>query len=209
MPGKKKQIKNVVVFCGSKNGNDPIYREHAEKLGRLLAEAGYKIIYGGGNCGLMGAVSGAAVRAGGKVKGIITHSFQKASWYEMSPGVEEEAVSTLRNRKARMMRQADAVVVLPGGVGTLDEQWEIAALLDMEICARSRSFLKPIVVLSTSGYFDHMKGQMKRAINDGFTQPGRETLIKSVSQPEEVMAKLQACNEQGLKRACDLAPVPA
>ena len=104
-----------------------------------------------------------------------------------------------------MLSQADAVIVLPGGVGTMDEQWEIAALLDMDIVARSKNFIKPIIVLSSAGFYNHMRDQMKHTIAEGFTQPGRERIIESFPTPKDVINQLHMWNDRGLTRASDVA----
>ena len=141
----------------------------------------------------------------GKVTGIITHAFQKAAWYEGLDGAEEIAVRTLPSRKAQMIRMADACIVLPGGIGTLDEQWEAAALIDMNVAAKSRKWLKPIIVLNTCDFYSHMKAQMKHAIDEGFIHPGREKLIRSVDTPSEAIEKIKKWNEEGIWQARDIA----
>ena len=207
MPQERKQIESVVVFCSSRMGKRPIYAEHAAELGQLLGQNGFNLIYGGGSSGLMGVVSKAAREHGSKVTGIITHAFRNSAFYEALPGAEEKAVRTLHTRKAQMLTLADAVLVLPGGIGTLDEQWEAAALIDMNMAANSKSYLKPIIVLNTNGVYDHQKQQMRRQIDEGFIHPGRERMIRSVDTPSEVIDKLQTWNREGILRACDLPQV--
>lgn len=202
---KKKEIKTVVVFCGSKFGNSPIYREHAETLGRLLGEGGFDLVYGGGASGLMGVVSGAALAAGSKVTGVITDAFLRAASYQKLDGAEEYVTRTLPSRKARMLEKADACIILAGGVGTQDEQWEAAALIDMQIASGAKKFLKPVIVLNTNGIYDPLKDQMRQLIREGFIHPGRERLIRSVDSPDEVIQKLKKWNEEGIWRGADVA----
>jgi uncharacterized protein (TIGR00730 family) len=202
---KKKEIKTVVVFCGSKFGNDPIYRKHAEMLGRLLGENGFDLVYGGGASGLMGMVSKAALDAGSKVTGVITEAFLRAATYQKLPGVDEHVTRSLPSRKARMLEKADACIILAGGVGTQDEQWEAAALIDMQIASGAKKFLKPVIVLNTNGIYDPLKDQMRRLISEGFIHPGRERLIRSVDSPDEVIQKLKKWNEDGIWRGIDVA----
>lgn len=202
---KKKEIKTVVVFCGSKFGNSPIYREHAETLGRLLGEHGFNLVYGGGASGLMGVVSKAALDAGSKVTGVITDAFLRAATYQRLDGVEEHVTRTLPSRKARMLEKADACIILAGGVGTQDEQWEAAALIDMQIASGAKAFLKPVIVLNSNGIYNPLKDQMRQLIREGFIHPGRERLIRSVDSPEEVIQKLEKWNEEGIWRGADVA----
>lgn len=200
-----KRIENVVVFCGSKFGNNPRYREDATRLGELLGQNGLHLVYGGGTSGLMGAVSQAAMENGSKVTGYITHAFRKSAFYKALPGAEELAVRTLPTRKARMLDAADACIVLAGGIGTQDEQWEAAALIDMQVAAQSRAFLKPVIVLNTNGIYDPLKDQMRKLIAEGFIHPGRERLVRSVDTPEAVINKINTWNAEGIMRACDLS----
>lgn len=202
---EKKEIKTVVVFCGSKFGNDKIYRDHAQTLGRLLGEQGFDLVYGGGTSGLMGVVSKAALDAGSKVTGVITESFLRAAYYQKLPGVEEHVTRTLPSRKARMLAKADACIILAGGVGTQDEQWEAAALIDMQIASGAKKFLKPVIVLNTNGIYNPLKDQMRRLISEGFIHPGRERLIRSVNTPAEVLQKLHKWNQEGIWRGIDVA----
>lgn len=200
----KKRIQSVAVFCSSRMGNYPIYAEHAATLGHLLGENGFDLVYGGGTSGLMGVVAKAAQESGSHVHGVITHAFLRAAFYTPLPGAEEVVVRTLPARKKRMLDRADACIILAGGIGTLDEQWEAAALIDMNMAARSRAYIKPIIVLNTNGIYDDQKQGMRRRIADGFIHPGREKMIRSVDTPEAVIAKLKTWNEEGILRACDI-----
>jgi uncharacterized protein (TIGR00730 family) len=202
---EKKQIKTVVVFGGSKFGTEKQYAEDAHKIGELLGQNGFDLIYGGGKSGLMGVFSSAALVNGSKVTGIITQAFRKATWYEGLDGAEEIVVRSLPSRKAQMIKRADACIVLPGGIGTLDEQWEAAALIDMNVAAASKAYLKPIIALNTCGFYYHMKQQMRHAIDKGFIHQGRERLIRSVDTPEAVIEKLKTWNSEGIMRASDVA----
>src|ERR1700712_5204356 len=117
-------IRSAVVFCGSRSGRNPVWRESAVELGRGMAEAGIRLIYGGGRTGLMGAVADGALAGGGSVTGIIPDFLQAR---EVShTGVEDLIVTTsMHIRKQMMADMADAFIVMPGGLGTLDETMEI------------------------------------------------------------------------------------
>ncbi len=202
-------IKTVVVFCGSKFGNNPVYAQHARDLGALLGQNGYDLVYGGGTSGLMGLVSEAARDAGSKVTGIITEAFRIASWHNVQPGTEEIVFNELHQRKLHMLKKADAIVVLPGGIGTQDEQWEAVALLDMNIAGSVNDApLKPVIVVNTIGFYDDTKNQMKKAISEGFIHPGREKLIRDVPTPADAIALLNQWNVLGLKYVRDIATPP-
>lgn len=197
----KKQIKTVAVFCGSKFGFNPKYREDAEELGALLGQNGFNLVYGGGTAGLMGAVSKAALENGSKVTGVITHAFHKAAYYSALDGAEETVVRSLPTRKAQILKKADACIILAGGIGTQDEQWEAAALIDMQIAEGSAVFLKPVIVLNTNGIYNALKVQMRQLISEGFIHPGREKLIRSVDRPGQVIEKLKTWNAEGVLTA--------
>jgi uncharacterized protein (TIGR00730 family) len=207
-PASGRPIQSVVVFCASRNGNNPLYRQHAERLGALLAQAGYRLVYGGGMTGLMGAVAGKVLEHGGKVTAVTTPDFNKAASRLTSPHLTQYVAKTLHERKSRMIRMADAVIILPGGIGTFDEQWDVTALQDMRIAGQRRARIPPVIVLNTDGYYDSMKAQMLRAIKDGFIHPGRESIIRSAATPEDVMQKLAEWNKKGLLKAYQLAPGP-
>jgi uncharacterized protein (TIGR00730 family) len=117
-------LKAICVFCGAKTGVDPIYREAAQTLGRTLAERGLTLVYGGGAVGLMGVVADAALAAGGKVIGIIPQSLQDAEVGHKGL-THLEVVDGMHARKARMSELADAFIALPGGLGTLEELFEV------------------------------------------------------------------------------------
>ena len=202
---KKKTIKTVGVFCSSRLQENPVYAEHAAEVGRLLGEAGFNLVYGGGTSGLMGVVAKAARDSGARVFGVITHAFKDSAFYEALDGTTEKVVAQLPTRKAWMMRKADAFITLGGGIGTLDEKWEVAAHNDMLIAARSTEHLKPIIVVNTNGIYDTEKTLMRTLIQEGFIHEGREKMIRAVATPEEAVRKLQTWSAEGVMRGVDLA----
>lgn len=201
----KKRIKTVGVFCSSRHQENPIYAEHARTVGRLLAEQGFDLVYGGGTSGLMGEVAKAARDNGARVFGVITHAFKNSAYYELLEGTKEKVVTQLPTRKAWMMRKADAFLALGGGIGTLDEKWEVAAHNDMLIAARSKDHLKPIIVVNTNGIYDTEKTLMRTLIKEGFIHEGREKMIRAVDTPEEAIRKLVTWSNEGVMRGIDLA----
>ncbi len=180
---KEKRQHAVCVFCGSSPGRDARYAESARELGTLLAAHGFSLVFGGGNIGLMGEVA-RAVRAGGApVIGVLP-----AFLRHLEPPLKsaEELIITpdLQQRKARMLALADAFVILPGGLGTLDEYFEVLT------SAQLHALGKPIVLLNTAGYFDPLKGLLEHVVREGFANASLFGLQHIVSSPDEAIAAL-------------------
>ena len=154
-------IKNISVFCGAHLGNNPIYASEAKKVAEVIVEKGMNVVFGGGDVGLMGVVSHTALDNGGEVLGISLQSL-----YELeltNPRIQEVVVAqTLLERKDIFMQRSDAFIVLPGGVGSLDELAEV-------MCSNQLGIInKPIGILNTNGYYDHLLAWMKKAVEEGF-----------------------------------------
>ena len=154
-------VKNISVFCGAHLGNNPIYASEAKKVAEVIVEKGMNVVFGGGDVGLMGVVSHTAIDNGGKVLGISLQSL-----YELeltNPRIQEVVVAkTLLERKDIFMQRSDAFIVLPGGVGSLDELAEV-------MCSNQLGIInKPIGILNTNGYYDHLLAWMKKAVEEGF-----------------------------------------
>ncbi len=154
-------MKSVAVFCGSNTGTNPVYREAAQLAGRTIAGRGLTLVYGGGHRGLMGAVADAALEAGGNVHGVIT-GYLKDRELMHSRIQTCEVVDTMAERKHRFAELCDAFLVLPGGIGTIEEtgdMWSRAQLGGMK---------KPIGIVNTNGFYDPFLAQVDRMIADGF-----------------------------------------
>ncbi|MEZ5651332.1 MAG: TIGR00730 family Rossman fold protein [Burkholderiaceae bacterium] len=153
-------MKRICVFCGAKTGHDPRWRDLAEQTGRELARRGLGLVYGGGGIGLMGAMAQAAMREGGQVNGIIPRCLirQEVGSFAIS---QLEVVDTMAERKTLMIARADGFLILPGGLGTLDELFEVLTLRQIGLHA------KPVAVLDLDGYFAPL-----RAMLDSFTGAG-------------------------------------
>ena len=154
-------IKNISVFCGAHLRNNPIYASEAKKVAEVIVEKGMNVVFGGGDVGLMGVVSHTAIDNGGEVLGISLQSL-----YELeltNPRIQEVVVAkTLLERKDIFMQRSDAFIVLPGGVGSLDELAEV-------MCSNQLGIInKPIGILNTNGYYDHLLAWMKKAVEEGF-----------------------------------------
>jgi hypothetical protein len=169
MPG----LSSVAVFCGSRLGSDPAFATAAHDLGRGLAEAGIRLVYGGGKNGLMGVLADAALAAGGAVLGVIPDFLTK--WEVRHEGVTELAItSNMHDRKRRMAEEADAFVMLPGGIGTMDETIEIISWRQL------RLHDKPIFVCDVTGSAAPFLAAVEGMIVQGFTGPGAPGLFTVV-----------------------------
>jgi uncharacterized protein (TIGR00730 family) len=178
------QIKSLCVLCGSREGIDPSYREAAIRLGRITAEQGVRLIYGGGSIGLMGVLADAVIDGGGEVIGVIPDFLIR---YEVGHQRLTKLVVTesMHERKRRMFEMADAFVVLPGGLGTLDETFEIVTWKQL------RLHDSPIVILDVNGYWSPLVSLMQATIAAGFAHPYVAKLVSVVQTPEQVFQTLE------------------
>jgi hypothetical protein len=161
--------RNVCVFCASSNGVNPIFLEVATALGHTVAERGWQLVYGGAHVGLMGAMADAALAAGGSVTGVIPRALVER---EIAHRGLTELIETgsMHERKAEMARRADAFLVLPGGLGTLDEMCEMLTWSLLGI------HQKPIVLINTAGYWDAFLGILDAAVTAGFLRSTHRAL---------------------------------
>ena len=173
---------NITVFCGSADHCPAAYLDAAEALGRLIARQGRRLIYGSGQCGLMGRTAKGAKEAGGPITGINVRRFQE---YLPYPGTDEFIMTeTLAERKLALIRRGDACIALPGGVGTLDE------LMDVYALAQIGAYDRPIGLLNVNGYWDGLLAFFRRALQDGLlNQADYRRLIVS-EEPEELLRLL-------------------
>jgi uncharacterized protein (TIGR00730 family) len=171
----------LCVFCGSQSGQNPDYRRDAADLGTRMAAAGVGLVYGGGRVGLMGACADAVLAGGGRVVGVIPE-FLRDKELDHRGAQEMIVVPDMHTRKRLMFERADAFCVLAGGIGTLDEFFEIITWRQLH------RHNKPIIVLNTAGYWDHMKGVLDTIIAGGFAHEGHTELVDFVSTPAEVLA---------------------
>jgi uncharacterized protein (TIGR00730 family) len=173
----------LCVFCGSSHGKDPAYTITARRFGKLMAERGFDLVFGGGGVGLMGEIARAVRAGGGKVTGIIPDFLR---YVEPPLSIANELIITrdMNERKARMFAAADAFVILPGGIGTLDELTEAFTYAQLHIHA------KPIVLVNVKGFFDPFLKLVDHMIIEDFAAPGIKDLIRVVATPEEAIALL-------------------
>lgn len=181
-------ISAVCVYCGSRKGDDPEWRRAAERLGRGLAERGIELVYGGGTIGLMGEVADAAIAAGGRVTGIIPDHLDK---HEIGHrGVSELlVVESMHERKRLMFERADAFVILPGGIGTLDETFEIVTWRQLHLHD------KPVLLVNQEGYWEPFLKLIDHIVERDFASVGIRRLFGVVDDVDQVFAALEAASE--------------
>jgi uncharacterized protein (TIGR00730 family) len=179
------QIRSLCVLCGSRAGTDPVYREAAVRLGRLIARHDVRLVYGGGSIGLMGIIADAVLSAGGEVVGVIP-DFLIRSEVGHRDLTDLVITGSMHDRKRRMFEMADAFVVLPGGLGTLDETFELITWRQL------RLHDSPIIVLDVDGYWAPLLSLIDATIVAGFADPTTTELFSVVRTPEEVLQTL-AC----------------
>jgi uncharacterized protein (TIGR00730 family) len=177
------KINALAVFCGSKNGNDPIYIEHAANLGKLLAQNNITLIYGGGSKGIMGAIADAMMENGGRVVGVIPRKL--VEWEHQHEGITDlMVVEDMHTRKKRMYDLCDAALILPGGVGTLDELFEMVTWNQLSIHD------KRIYILNSANYFEFLLMHLEKMEKQGFLYESVIERITIINTPEEMLKHL-------------------
>ena len=167
------KIRSLCVYCGSSGAVAAVYREAASELGARLAEAGIEVVFGGGRVGLMGLLADAALARGGRVIGVIPGRLRDAELAHH--GVSElVVVGTMHERKALMAERADAFAILPGGIGTLDETFEILSWKQLGL------HHKPIFLVDVEGYWAPLRALLDRIVDGGFAQPKTHDLLRVV-----------------------------
>jgi uncharacterized protein (TIGR00730 family) len=176
-------VKRLCVYCGSSPGKAEVYRAAATRLGVLLAEAGIELVYGGGRIGLMGMVADAVLSRGGRVTGIIPghlHDLEVGH-----AGISHLiVVDNMHERKRRMFEMADAFAILPGGLGTLDETFEIITWKQLGLHD------KPIFLIDVAEYWAPLIGLIDHVIGEGFASGAARGLFEIVARVEELLPAL-------------------
>ncbi len=173
----------ICVFCGSHPGDDPAFRDAASLVGRLLAERGLGIVYGGGRVGLMGALADAALAAGGRVIGVIPEALASREVAHRSV-TELHVVGSMHERKALMAAHADAFLALPGGFGTLEELFEVVTWRQLGFHE------KPCGLLNVAGYFDRLIGFVDDAVAAGFVNASDRAALIDGDEPAALVDRL-------------------
>ncbi len=175
----------VCVYCASSRVCHPDYHTAAHRLGVLLAENGYTIIYGGGGVGSMGALADGALSRGGRVIGVLPEFMSELEWGH--PGITElRLVEDLRVRKHLMLAESRAVVALPGGSGTFEE------LLEAITLKRLGLYLNPIIVVNTRGFYDPLLQLLTDAIKEKFMGEQHRQMWQVVAEPNEVVGAIDS-----------------
>jgi uncharacterized protein (TIGR00730 family) len=177
------KVSSVCVFCGSAFGHDPRHRDDAVRLGQALAEHGLTLIYGGGGVGLMGALAQASLAAGGEVIGVLP-GFLERREKGLKALSRLEVVDSMHARKERMFALADAFIVLPGGLGTLDETFEVLTWKQLGLHD------KPIVLVDLGGYWRPLRALIAHLVEQGFAPANAEQFLGVVATVEETLANL-------------------
>ena len=176
-------LRRICVFCGSSSGTQPIYTHAAETVGRLLAQQGTELVYGGGNVGLMGTVADSSLAHGGRVIGVIPQLLvdKEAAHTGLT---ELRIVASMHERKAMMADLADAFIALPGGFGTWEEFCEILTWSQLGIQH------KACALLNVNGYYNPLLQMADHAVAEGFVRPAHRALLLSGDDPTRLLDRL-------------------
>jgi uncharacterized protein (TIGR00730 family) len=191
------RVKSVCVFCGSSDAADPAFLRAAANLGKALATADLKLVYGGGGVGLMGACARAAHEAGGKVLGIIPDFLVGRE--QALGSVEHLVVANMHERKMLMFERSDAFVVLPGGVGTLEEAVELLSWRRLELHA------KPVVFYSPDGFWRPLFDLFQHTVDARLTPPEFMTAWTTAERIEDVVPYLLSVRPDSERSAAKVA----
>ena len=179
-------IRSVCVYCGSSPGRNEIYAKAGHLLGRSIARAGLRLVYGGGTKGIMGAVAEGALKAGGKVTGIIPRFLINREATETALDRLDELLVTdnMHERKHKMFEKSDAFVALPGGIGTVEE------IVEIMTWAQLGHHRKPIVFANINGFWDPMTALLDHMTAEGFIHTAQRVKPLVVNDPEAIVAAI-------------------
>ncbi len=177
-------MKSICVFCGSSKGTDKIFSSTAKKVGRLLVKENMDLVYGGGNVGLMGSLAETVMEKGGRVTGIIPEFLMRRehATLEISRLI---IVKSMHERKAKMSEYSDGFIIMPGGLGTLEEFFEVWTWEQL------RLHMKPIGVLNIDGYFNDLIKFLNKAVRKGFIRKEDRELILVDEDPGKLLKNMK------------------
>ena len=181
MTQTEKPLRRVAVFCGSAFGTNPAFRAEAAALGTVIAKAGLGLVYGGASRGLMGVLADAALAEGAEVIGVLPAALNGRE-IQHTRLTRLELVQTMHERKARIHELADAILVLPGGYGTLDELMEAVTWAQIGLHA------KPCILINTAGYWDGLMAFLDTAMACGFIEARNRSLMRMAANAAEALA---------------------
>ena len=177
------KIKSIAVFCGAHLGNDPIYEEKAKEISQLIASKGIKVVFGGGDVGLMKVVADTAIESGGEVTGITLSSLD--SFELTNPRITKTIITKdLFERKQEFFNQRDAFIVLPGGVGSLDELTEVLVSNQLGIIN------KPVGILNTNNYYDSFFKWYDHSVKSGFVSEANYSQLIVDTNPDKLLNRV-------------------
>jgi uncharacterized protein (TIGR00730 family) len=190
-------LSSLCVFCGSNAGARPAYLEAAEAVGRGLAQRGVRVVYGGGKVGMMGAVADAARAAGGEVVGVIPQAI-----FDLEighTGIDDlRVVGSMHERKALMAELSDAFIALPGGIGTLEELFEVYTWAQLGIHS------KPLGLIDVAAYYQPLVAFLDHAVQERFLRPQTRTLMAVSEDLDDLLAQLEAWKPGTVHKWIDL-----
>lgn len=178
-------IHSLAVFCGSRVGKDPVYAEAGKTLGAGMAKLGIRLVYGGGRIGIMGVVADAVLAGGGTVLGVIPRFLTEMEVAHQG-ATEMVVTGSMHVRKTRLYEESDAFLIMPGGLGTFDEAFEIITWKQL------RLHNKPILVCDVAGWAGPLVGLIDHAIAQGFADPNCRNLIEVVPGAGAVVERLKS-----------------
>ena len=185
-------MQSIVVYCGSNPGKKAIYAETAYALGAELAKKNIRLIYGGGNMGLMGRVADGAMENNGSVTGIIPNFLAKLEVAHKTL-TEIHFTETMHERKAKMASLTDGVIALPGGYGTFDELFEILTWSQLKI------FKGPVGLLNVNGFYDLLLLQLDKMVEEGFLHPDNQKLLVVADNAAGLLEKMEAFRVENIE----------
>jgi len=191
-----KAINSICIYCGSSSGLDPAFSQAAQDLGRMMAEQGISLVYGGGKLGLMGEVARSVMANGGQVTGIIP-DFLRDREQTFEEASEVIVVPDMHTRKRMMYERADAFVALPGGIGTLEE------LVEQMTWSQLGQHKKPILMLSISGFWQPLLSLFSYMREQGFIRPNLELSYGVAEQAADVIPMLEKAAERNRNGSID------
>lgn len=175
----------ICVFCGSSLGRDRAYKEAAELTGKLLAQQGIELVYGGGHVGLMGALADAALAEGGQVTGVMPRALVEREIAHRGL-TSLVVVDSMHERKTEMAKNADGFIALPGGAGTLEEAFEQWTWAQLGV------HRKPCGFLNTKGYFDPLRSMIEKIVAEGFMKAEYADMLVFFEQPDEIFSAFES-----------------
>jgi uncharacterized protein (TIGR00730 family) len=176
-------IHSLAVFCGSKNGNNPLYKQHTAELGQLMAKHNIRLIYGGGNVGIMGVIADEVMNNGGKVIGVIPRVL--VDWERQHTSITELlVVDDMHIRKKKMYDLCDAALILPGGFGTLDELFEMVTWNQLSIHD------KLIFILNSGGFYNHLIAHIRQMQEEDFLYEEARKRLIVIDKPADLLSHL-------------------